>query len=270
MTPPRLSLGELTSRQCNEYQVQGGDIMLVPVGSVEVLGPHLPVGARCFVAEAFSRLLAEQVNGLCLPVVPYTSVDSTSGRPGTVDVGAEALNTYLRAVLDDLLATGFRRALLVTYVDYLRYYIPQEVYEDRNVAVAGIHLEEELFPYAREQGVGESSCIVGAMRVLGREDLVAKVEGENQRLLQEGFRPPPEPPHLAALRGVGTIGRVYLPGTYRLPPDADLSAEKGEQALRRAAAELAPAVASLRDYNEFLARRTNSRGLLWRGWRWAE
>ena len=46
MTPPRRLLCELTSRQCNAYQVQGGDIMLVPVGSVEVLGPHLPVGAR--------------------------------------------------------------------------------------------------------------------------------------------------------------------------------------------------------------------------------
>ena len=30
----RHRLSELTSRQCNEYQVQGGDIMRVPVGSV--------------------------------------------------------------------------------------------------------------------------------------------------------------------------------------------------------------------------------------------
>src|SRR5438105_853938 len=106
-------LGELTSRQCNAYQVQGGDIMLVPVGSVEVLGPHLPMGGRGFVAEAFCRLLAEQVEGLILPVTSYASVSHTYDRPGSVDVPETILNSLMRAVLDDLFATGFRRLLLV-------------------------------------------------------------------------------------------------------------------------------------------------------------
>ena len=144
MSLQRHLLSELTSRQCNEYQVQGGDIMLVPVGSVEVLGPHLPVGGHCFVAEAFCRLMAEQVNGLRLPVTPFASVQNTFDRPGSVDVPETIVNGYLRAVMDDLHATGFRRILLVTYLDYLRYYTPQEFYEDHAVAAAGIHLEELL------------------------------------------------------------------------------------------------------------------------------
>jgi creatinine amidohydrolase/Fe(II)-dependent formamide hydrolase-like protein len=37
-------LCEWTSRQCNQYQAQGSDVALVPVGSVEVLEPHLPIG----------------------------------------------------------------------------------------------------------------------------------------------------------------------------------------------------------------------------------
>ncbi len=270
MSLQRLLLSELTSRQCNQYQVQGGDIMLVPVGSVEVLGPHLPVGGRCFVAEAFCRLMAEQVNGLCLPVTSFTSVQDTFDRPGSVDVPENEVNAYLRAVLDDLLATGFRRILLVTYLGYLRYYIPQEVYEDHNVAAAGIHLGESLHRYGREQGIREDSWIAGALQLLGRDDLVVKIERENQRLLNGGDDQPALSETLMALRGVGTIGFTYPAGAYPLLPNPNLSADKGEGVLRRAVTELAPAVENLRDYNEFLARRSVGRGLLWQGWRWGD
>ena len=68
-------------------------------------------------------------------------------------------------------------------------------------------------------------------------------------------------------RRVGTIGFTYPKASYPLPPNPELSGEKGEEVLRRAASELAPAVQSLRDYNAFLAQRGVSRGLLWRGWR---
>jgi hypothetical protein len=262
----RTLLSELTSRQCNDFQVQGGDVVVVPVGSVEVLGPHLPVGGRCFVAEAFSLLLAQQVNGLYLPVTPFSSAAHGFDRPGSVDVSEESVNVYLRAVMDDLLATGFRRILLVTYLDYLRYYIPQEFYEDHAVASAGIHLEEELSLYVRESAIGEDSYIVGALRVLGRNALAERVEQENRRLLADGFTQAALPEAVARLNTVGTIGFAYPEGAYATPPNPNLSGEKGEQSLRQAAAALAPSVESLRAYNEYLARRSTSRGLLWRGW----
>lgn len=260
-------LTELTSRQCNEYQVQGGDIMLVPVGSVEALGPHLPVGGRCYVAEAFCRLMAERVDGLCLPVTPFGSVPTTFDRPGSIDVPETTANGYLRAVMDDLHATGFRRILVVTYLDYLRYYIPQEFYEDHAVAAAGVHLEEELHGLLRELSLREDSVIVGALRVLNRQDLVAKIEVENRRLLAEGAAQPALPEALVTLQRVGTVGYMYPEEGHPLPPNPDLAGEKGEQALRRAVDDLAPAMESLRDYNAYLARRGVSRGLMWRGWR---
>ncbi len=108
----------------------------------------------------------------------------------------------------------------------------------------------------------------GALRLLGRNELAEKVERENQRLLAEGSQSASLPPSLLALRRVGTIGFRYPPGACLLPPNATLSGEKGEQVLRRAVEDLVPAVESLRDYNEFLANRHESRGLLWRGWRW--
>jgi hypothetical protein len=258
---------EWTSRECNRYLVEGGDIAVLPVGSAEVLGPHLPLGGRCFVAEAFAQLLAAEVEGVRIPLTPFSSVAHTFDRPGSVAVPEAVVNRYLRAAMDDLLAGGFRRILLLTFNDYLAYYTSQEFYEDHGVAAAGIHLGELL--WSRE--VGEDSLIAGALRVLGKTELVDKVVAENKLLLDIGAQHAvPLPGELQRLLGYGVIGYTYPAGAYPISPNPNLSAEAGEGALRKAAAGLAPSAGALRDYNEFLAKRHTARGLLWRGWRWTE
>jgi hypothetical protein len=257
---------EWTSRECNRYLVEGGDIAVLPVGSAEVLGPHLPLGGRCFVAEAFAQLLAAEVEGVRIPLTPFSSVAHTFDRPGSVAVPEMVVSRYVRAAMNDLLAGGFRRILLLTFNDYLAYYTSQEFYEDHGVAAAGIHLGELL--WSRE--VGEDSLIAGALRVLGRTELADKVVAENKRLLESKAEEPPLPEALQRLLGYGVIGYTYPAGAYPIPPNPNLSAEAGEEALRKAAAGLAPSVTALRDYNEFLAKRHAARGLLWRGWRWTE
>lgn len=255
---------EWTSRECNRYLVEGGDIAVLPVGSVEVLGPHLPVGGRCFVAEALAQLLAEAVEGVRVPLTPFSSVAHTFDRPGSVSVPEAVVNRYVRAAMDDLLAGGFRRILLLTFNDYLAYYTPQEFYEDHGVAAAGIHLGELL--WSRE--VGEDSLIVGALRLLGKTELADRVVKENARL--QGASQPALAPELANLLHYGVIGFTYPAGAYPMQPNPNLSGEAGEEVVRKAAAKLAPSVAALRDYNEFLAKRHTTRGLMWRGWRWTE
>jgi len=261
---------ELTSRECQRYLVEGGDIAVIPVGSVEVLGPHLPMGARCFLAEGFAALLAEEVDGVRLPITPFSSAMHTYDRAGSVALPEEIVNSYIRAVMDDALVGGFRRVLLITHLDYLCYYIPQEFYEDHGVAAAGIDVGEATHTFAGADGVGEDSMIVGALRVLGKHDLAQRVISENRRLLDGGTAPAQLPPELARLRRSGQIGFTYPAGGYPIPPNPGLSGERGEEALRKTAAALAPFVDSLRDYNEFLARRWTTRGLMWWGWRWAE
>lgn len=260
---------ELTSRECNKYLVRGGDIAIVPVGSVEVLGPHLPIGARCYTAEAFATLLAERVNGLRIPLTPLSVATNTFDRPGSIAVREEAANAYIRAVMDDLLTQGFRRILVIASLDYLSYYIPQEFYEDHGVAAAGIDPREALWRHGRDLNIGEDSLIVGALRLLGMEQLAARVEAENARLLGEGPSAEQADDDLEALQHVGNIGFTYPPGSYPIPPNPHLSGEKGETLIRTAVDAMAPDIDSLRTYNEFLAKRRTSRGLMWSGWSWA-
>src|SRR5208337_3259657 len=104
-----------------------------------------------------------QVEGLRLPVVPFSSALHTFDRAGSVAASEPVVNAYVRAAMDDLLAQGFRRILVLTYSEYLAYYIPQEFYEDHQVAAAGLDLEHALYRH----GAGDDSQICGALRVLG-------------------------------------------------------------------------------------------------------
>jgi len=261
----RSLITELPAREINRHQVEGGDIMVLPVATVEVLGPHLPVGGRMYVADAFATLIAQAVGGMRLPVLAPGPVQGTGRMAGSIDVEEGPLHALVRGVMDDLWQTGWRRILLVTYLDYARYYLPQELYEDRNVAAAGMHLSEMLGGELSARGLGEDSIVVGALRVLGREDLVAKCEEAYARWKKSGKKPAALPEAFAALKKAGCVGVEYPKGYYPLWPGKKLDAEAGAEVLRNAAAERAPALESLRAYNEYLSRR-NSRGFLKGNW----
>ena len=93
-------LTEMPSRVANAYLKRGGDICIVPVGSVERVGPHLPLGSRCLVVEALAAMLAEACDGLYVPVTPYGAVADTWGQPGTVDVPEETLVVVLPPLIE--------------------------------------------------------------------------------------------------------------------------------------------------------------------------
>lgn len=74
--------------------------MLVPVGSVEQHGPHLPLATDTMVADAVCRMAAERVDRtgtgvLVAPAVHYGSSGEHEGFPGTVSIGHQALSVLL-------------------------------------------------------------------------------------------------------------------------------------------------------------------------------
>ncbi len=261
----RRRITELPARVINRWQVQGGDAAILPVGSVEALGPHLPMGARLFVAEAFSRVLAEAGDALFLPSVSLTPVFGTQGAAGTIDVSEKETNALIRALLDDLVETGFRRIVLVTYLEYAAYYLPQELWEDRKAVAVGADLSERLYPKMRESGVGEDSVVLGALRILGQADLLEHCLDARKRWLEKGQAAAALPEAYDRLSGVGHTGVRFPKGYFPLLPSDVLDVDKGEAVLREAALEGISALDAMRRYNEFLVRR-DARGFLKGGW----
>jgi creatinine amidohydrolase len=86
--------------------------VVLPLGSVEYHGPHAPLGTDTTLADGFARRLAERVDGVALPAIPFAVLPSTTaGRPGSLGVGAGAYLGYLTEVLRALLRQDVTRVL---------------------------------------------------------------------------------------------------------------------------------------------------------------
>ncbi|MEJ7735267.1 MAG: creatininase family protein, partial [Polyangiaceae bacterium] len=100
--------------------LQGGRRVaaLVPVGSVEPHGPHLPLGTDTVIREAAAEravaLLASRgITALVAPAVPYGVTHYASGFAGAVSVDEAALQAFLCAVARAWLDAGCAHVCLV-------------------------------------------------------------------------------------------------------------------------------------------------------------
>lgn len=100
--------------------VEGGAIALLPAGSTEAHGPHLPLSVDVVIAEAVSRraaqLLADQRREAVLfPPLSYGLTDFAAAFSGTVSVSAEVTTRYIEEVLVGIASHGFPRIAVVNH-----------------------------------------------------------------------------------------------------------------------------------------------------------
>ena len=119
MRSARARLGELTTAELGADLDAGRPVIaLLPVGSVEPHGPHLPLATDTIISEAAaaraaSMLGAHDLTAFVAPAVPYGVTDFAAGFAGAISVSAEALGAFLRAVVRGYLDAGFSHVCLV-------------------------------------------------------------------------------------------------------------------------------------------------------------
>jgi len=70
-------------------------LVLVPVGSTEQHGPHLPLETDTLIATHVCKQLAEELDGYVAPAVGIGASGEHQGFPGVVSIGTNALRTVL-------------------------------------------------------------------------------------------------------------------------------------------------------------------------------
>lgn len=94
-------------------------IVLLPLGSVEAHGPHLPPETDTLIAEHLARAVAARIEGemeLPAPIAPAITGTSSSyadGFPGTVSMPARDAKRILKEEISSLYRSGARRIVLV-------------------------------------------------------------------------------------------------------------------------------------------------------------
>lgn len=103
----RLSFSEV-AEAANERPV-----LLIPMGTVEQHGPHMPVNADNMVAQLVASCAAEKTNAVWAPGINYGCSDVFRNFSGTISVRHDTLAQLVEEICEGFVASGFRRIVFV-------------------------------------------------------------------------------------------------------------------------------------------------------------
>jgi hypothetical protein len=106
---------ELTGWEVMQRIEAGHDVALLPVGSMELHGPQLPLGTDTVAAEAACRMAAPAMKGTVFDTVTYSWPGCTKYSKPTISMTMDAETSYTRMVCDQLARVGFRRIYVVQF-----------------------------------------------------------------------------------------------------------------------------------------------------------
>lgn len=110
--PRSCRLAELTSPEVAEAIAGGVDSVIVPVGSTEQHGAHLPLSTDSLHTVAVLEEVARRLPALMAPLIPVGRADHHMAFPGTMTVAHDTLHALLRDCCDSLFRHGFRHVLI--------------------------------------------------------------------------------------------------------------------------------------------------------------
>jgi creatinine amidohydrolase len=93
--------------------IRAGAVVILPVGSTEAHGPHLPLSTDVIISDEMSRRAAKKlteagVSTYVLPPLHYSVTDFSSDFPGTISICKETATALIRDVCLSLYRQGAR------------------------------------------------------------------------------------------------------------------------------------------------------------------
>ncbi|HOT22237.1 MAG TPA: creatininase family protein, partial [Sedimentibacter sp.] len=91
-------------------------IIIIPTGSVEQHGPHLPIGTDTFIAEGFAKKLYNKAIDkkiIIAPSISYTYAKLNSNYLGTINLNGSTLIKLGLDLISEFLRQGFNKIILI-------------------------------------------------------------------------------------------------------------------------------------------------------------
>ncbi|MBU2560143.1 creatininase family protein [archaeon] len=108
-----MNLNDLSWNEVGEYLGKRSDILL-PFGSVEEHGYHLPLSTDGDIVQAICEGVSDATGILAAPVVWYGVSNTTKAYAGTTMVEPETLKAYTRDILMAMKNSGFKKVYITS------------------------------------------------------------------------------------------------------------------------------------------------------------
>jgi creatinine amidohydrolase len=108
-----LIIEEMTMAEFEEG-ISATRTMLIPFGSVEEHGPHLPLSTDTIQAYEVGKKVACRVPLFVAPPLHYGNCRSTSCHPGTISITTDTLKHFLKDIVRSSYRQGLRNFIILT------------------------------------------------------------------------------------------------------------------------------------------------------------
>ncbi|MDY7009953.1 MAG: creatininase family protein [Planctomycetota bacterium] len=88
------------------------DVAILPFGSLEMHGPHLPTSTDALVAEAVCVGAAQIEPAVVLPRLCYTPAQSMKCYPGTISLSTRTVTAIFEDICDEAARNGFKKIII--------------------------------------------------------------------------------------------------------------------------------------------------------------
>ncbi|MFJ9771993.1 creatininase family protein [Kitasatospora sp. NPDC101157] len=206
----------ITAATSADERRRGAKVAVLPVGSFEQHGDHLPLTTDTVVASLIAQKIATDYDLFLLPPITLSCSHEHAHMPGTVSISAATLYAVINDIWKSLQASGVPGLLIVN--GHGGNYVLSNVVQEANTSGPRVALfpVREDWHRAREAAALESS---GAEDMHGGELEVSLLLHGAPHLIREGIEQDdhdaPERPHLLTLGMAGytqngIIGRPSL------------------------------------------------------------
>jgi creatinine amidohydrolase len=104
---------ELSMKEA-ESKAKAGSVVVIPFGSVEEHGEHLPLCTDSLQPEYVALEVAKKAGCLVAPPIRYGVCNSARSFPGTISIGFDALYKITRDILEEFIRNHFTRILVIS------------------------------------------------------------------------------------------------------------------------------------------------------------
>jgi creatinine amidohydrolase len=134
MSPSR-NFAELTQPEI-AAQIKRNPLVILPVGSIEQHGPHLPTGTDTLAANVIGLAVAERMDGLLLPATPFGVTPMHMPFEGTITLTPD---TFMRVVTETCASTARHGAKYLLMLNWHEGNIPSLA-----IAAEALHREHGM------------------------------------------------------------------------------------------------------------------------------